>query len=124
MARVELRGADFAVEWCPVCNETRGKGFSGQYQALDGRFTLIEYGPPEEEASYETRGVYPNVAERLPDGRLLSISGRAIVTPTAQGFSGTLDGSIAIYDSLSILNTAGRVLASCRSATHAFTLVR
>jgi len=48
----------------------------------------------------------------------------SLVTPTAQGFSGTLDGSIAIYDSLSILNTAGRVLASCRSATHAFTLVR
>jgi hypothetical protein len=54
----------------------------------------------------------------------MTFSTRTIVTPTAQGFSGTLDGSIAIYDSLSILNTAGRVLASCRSATHAFTLVR
>ena len=122
---VQLADADFAVEWCPACNESRGDRFVGQHQVLDGRFTLTEYGPPEEGAGpWDSQGTYPDVAERLPDGRLLSISGHAIVTPTAQGFSGALDGSIAIYDSLPLLYTAGRVIASCRSAAHQFTLVR
>lgn len=123
---VDLSGADFAVEWCPLCFETRGNRFMGQTQALDARFTLFEYGPPEDDATpYEGGlGYYPSLAERLPDGTFLSIAGRAIVAPTADGFAGSLDGSIAVYDSLSQVERAGRVLASCRSSAHRFTLVR
>lgn len=123
---VALSDADFVPEWCPACNETRGNGFFGQTQALDARFTLLEYVPPDEGAQIWDigQGHYPNVAERLPDGTLLSISGRAIVTPTADGFAGMLDGSIAIYDSLRQLENPGRVLASCRSEAHRFALVR
>jgi hypothetical protein len=122
MIHVELSGADFAVEWCSLCFETRGNRFTGQTQALDARFTLFEYGPPED--GYDGQGYYPSLAERLPDGRFLSIAGRAIVAPSADGYAGSLDGTIAVYDSLSQVESAGRVLASCRSNAHRFTLVR
>ena len=122
MIHVELSGADFAVEWCPLCFETRGNRFMGQTQALDARFTLFEYGPPED--GYDGQGYYPSLAERLPDGRFLSIAGRAIVAPSADGYAGSLDGTIAVYDSLSQVERAGRALASCRSNAHRFTLVR
>jgi hypothetical protein len=126
MIHVELSGADFAVEWCPLCFETRGNRFMGQTQALDARFTLSEYGPPEDgyDDGAAQWGYYPSLAERLPDGRFLSIAGRAIVAPSADGYAGSLDGTIAVYDSLSQVERAGRVLASCRSNAHRFTLVR
>jgi hypothetical protein len=124
MIHLALDGADFAVEWCKTCNEYRGNHFLGQTQALDARFTLREYVPPEVDDYYGLGGVYPDVAERLPDGTLLSISGRVVVTPTVTGLAGTLDGSFAIYDSLSQLERPGRALASCQSDGHRFTLVR
>ena len=97
----------------------------GQTQALDARFTLFEYGPPEDYGGWDgDQGDYPSLAERLPDGTLLSIAGQAIVVPTADGYAGSLDGTIASYDSLNLLGRAGRVLASCRSNAHRFTLVR
>jgi hypothetical protein len=123
---VGLSGADFAVEWCDACAETRGNGFMGQTQALDARFTLLAYQPPQEGATIwdGDRGSFPNVAERLADGTFLTISGNAIVAPSADGYAGFLDGSIAIYDSLNQLERPGRVLASCQSSAHRFTLVR
>jgi hypothetical protein len=121
-----LSGASFAAEPCSSCAEPRGNRFLGQTQALEARFTLGEYVPPEDGAGPWDIGVgvYPDVAERLGDGTLLSIAGQAIVTPTPAGFSGALDGTIAIDDSLPLFHAEPRVLASCRSIAHRFTLER
>lgn len=121
-----LSGGSFTSESCLQCTEPRGDRFLGQTQALDARFTLREYEPPEAGAGPWDfgQGVYPDVAERLADGTLLTISGRAVVTPTSTGFSGTLDGTIAVYDSLPLLYTVPRVIASCQSSAHRFTLER
>lgn len=115
---VELDDANFALQWCPICHETRGNRFTGQAEALDARFTLDEYSPPFD----WNDGVYPNVVEQLPDGRLLAIAGHAIVTQTPGGFTGTLDGSIAIYGSLSLGSVASVPATSCQSSGHQFVL--
>ena len=115
---VELDDAKFALQWCPICHETRGNRFTGQAEALDARFTLDEYSPPFD----WNDGVYPNVVEQLPDGRLLAIAGHAIVTPTPGGFTGTLDGSIAIYHSVDLGSVASVPAASCQSSGHQFVL--
>jgi hypothetical protein len=115
---VELDGANFALQWCPICHETRGNRFTGQAEVLDARFTLDQYSPPSD----WNDGVYPNVVEQLPDGRLLAIAGHAIVAPTPDGFAGTLDGSIAIYGSLSLGSGASVPAASCQSSSHQFVL--
>ena len=117
---VELDGADFALGWCPICQETRGHRFTGQPEALAARFTLDEYGPPI--LGYD--GHYPNVVERLPDGTLLTVSGHAVVLPTSEGLSGTLDGLIAIYRTFDLETTTSLPVVSCRSSAHRFTLVR
>ena len=120
--RVALSGANFAAKPCPATNCFGGDGssFTGESQAEESRFTLAEY-----VSDWDwNAGIYPDVVERLADGTLLSISGRAIVKPTPDGFSGMLDGSIAIFDSLPTFGPAGRVLASCRSTSHRFTFVR
>jgi hypothetical protein len=83
---VQLDDVNFAVQWCPICQENRGNGFGGQSEALGGRFTLADYSPPQD----WNDGVYPNVVERLPDGRLLVMAGHSIVAATPDGFTGTL----------------------------------
>ena len=115
---VELDAANFALQYCPICGETRGNRFTGQAEVLDARFTLEDYAAPFD----WNAGVYPNVVERLPDGRLLVIAGHAIVTPTEGGFAGTLDGSIAIFDSLNIGSDTSVPAASCQSSGHQFIL--
>ncbi|HEY6359298.1 MAG TPA: Ig-like domain-containing protein, partial [Vicinamibacterales bacterium] len=91
---VTLSGANFALGTCPLCGgETMGNSFGGQTEAADGRFTLIAYSAPED----WNDGIYPNVVEGLADGTFLAISGQAIVTPTPNGFAGTLNGAFAIY---------------------------
>ena len=115
---VELDAANFALRYCPICGETRGNRFTGQAEVLDARFTLEEYAAPFD----WNAGVYPNVVEQLPDGRLLVIAGHAIVAPTGGGFAGTLDGSIAIFDSLNIGTDTSVPAASCQSSRHQFIL--
>ena len=117
---VQLSGANFAVQWCPICHEDRGNRFTGQTQALDARFTLNDY-----EAPFDWNdGFYPNVVERLSDGTLLAISGHAIVTPTSRGYAGTLDGSFSIYNSLDLVSQGSQAIVTCRSDSHRFVLVR
>jgi hypothetical protein len=116
----ELSGADFAVARCPVCGENRGNFFTGSTQMQDATFSLIEYGVPTD----WNDGIYPNVVERLPDGRLLTIGGHAVVTPTAEGYAGMLDGSFAICGTLDLTFEGSTPIASCRSASHRFTLAR
>ena len=120
--RVQLSGATFPSKVCPGTNCFGGDGssFTGENQASETRFELREYVPDWD----WNAGIYPDVAERLADGTLLTVSGRAIVTPSADGLSGTLDGSISIFDSLPLSGEGGRLLASCRSTSHRFTLVR
>jgi hypothetical protein len=125
--QVELSGASFALGQCLMpgmarCSAKTGNAFTGQTQARDARFTLVGYSP----AWDWNDGIYPDLVESIPGVGLLTISGNAHVTPTADGFSGTLDGAFEIYDSLSVDTTTGqgRVLASCRSSGHRFTLVR
>lgn len=115
---VQLADANFHFKTC--CLGERGDAFSGLTQALDTRFTLIPYEP---DWDYNA-GVHPSVAERLPDGTVLTISGHAVVRPVAEGFAGLLDGVMAIYDSLPLSGPAGRQLASCQSPSHKFTLTR
>jgi hypothetical protein len=119
---VRLSGAIFADRECANCPfGGNGSSFTGLTQVLDTRFTLTKYAP----ALYWNDGVHPSVAERLADGTFLSISGQAIVRPTPEGFVGTLDGSITIYDSLSLsTDREGRVLATCISNSHRFAFVR
>ena len=123
--QAQLSGASFALGQCLMlmerCAAPTGNVFTGQTQMRDARFTLVEYTPPWD----WNDGIYPDLAESIPGIGLLSISGNALVSPTADGFSGTLDGTFAIYDNLGV-DTAGqgRVLASCRSSAHRFTLVR
>ena len=115
---VELDAANFALQFCPICGETRGNRFTGQAEVLDARFTLEDYAAPFD----WNAGVYPNVVERLPDGRLLVIAGHAIVAPTGSGFAGTLDGSIAVFDSLNIGTDTSLPAAFCQSTNHQFIL--
>jgi hypothetical protein len=118
--KVQLSGANFVPKECAHCMGADGNGFSGLNQALDVLFTLTEYSPPYDYGD----GFHPSVAERLADGTVLVASGRAIVTPAPDGFSGTLDGSITIFRSLPLVSGEAVVLASCQSTSHGFTLVR
>jgi hypothetical protein len=124
--QAQLSGASFALGQCLMsmerCAAPTGNVFTGQTQARDARFTLVGYTP----AWDWNDGIYPDLVESIPGVGLLAISGNAQVSPTADGFSGTLDGAFEIYDNLSVQTTTGqgRVLASCRSNAHRFTLVR
>jgi hypothetical protein len=116
--KVQLSDATFDLKSC--CFGEQGDGFSGLTQAVDTRFTLIPYEPDWD----WNAAIHPSVAERLPDGSVLTISGRAVVRPAPDGFAGILDGVIAIYDALPLSGPGGRLLASCQSPTHTFTLRR
>jgi hypothetical protein len=121
---VNLSGANFALGTCPLCGgETRGNFFGGQTEVADGRFTLVAYAGPAD----WNDGIYPNVVEKLADGSLLTISGQAIVTPTPNGFAGTLDGAFGIYRDFVTGGSGGsgsQAVATCRSSALPFALVR
>ena len=125
--QVELSGASFALAQCLMpgmtrCAQPTGNVFTGQTQARDARFTLVGYSAP-----YDWNdGIYPDLVELIPGVGLLSISGQAVVTPTSNGFAGTLDGTFAIYDNLSVHTTTGQGQAthSCQSTAHRFTLTK
>jgi hypothetical protein len=44
-------------------------------------------------------GTFPSVVERLPDGTFLTLEGTALTIGSAAGLSGTMDGSLTIWDS-------------------------
>jgi hypothetical protein len=118
---VNLSGANFALGTCPLCgSETRGNSFTGQTEAADGRFTLIAYAVPWD----FNAGIYPNVVESLGDGTFLTISGQATVTPTPNGFAGTLAGAFAIYRDFDTYFQGSQAVATCQSSALPFALVR
>ena len=108
---IELRGgADF----------TR-RLLYGHFLALEAWFTSKEFAPAyfDYDWWYSAPAVYPDIVERLPDGTLLGISGQVIIAPSPEGFSGTLDGALRIFDA-----DFSKVLSSCESKSHRFTLTR
>lgn len=70
-----------------------GNRFSGRVDPAGATFTLGDF--------YADWGWtdYPNVAERLPNGRFLVVAGTAVLTGSAAGLSGTLKGGLTIWDS-------------------------
>jgi hypothetical protein len=124
-ASVRLTGANFVIKQCSssYCPGGQGDTFTGLIGTRDVRFTLVEYYPGDDDY-YGTTYTHPSVLERLADGTMLTFSGRAIVTPTSGGFSGTLDGRIAILSPQALTAHTGVVLNSCESTSHRFTLVR
>lgn len=112
---VVLSGPAFAVN-----KIKKGNAFSGfvdpggvTFKIAEGAFYYYYYYGPE---------YYPDVVERLANSTLLVVTGTAKVAVTANGLSGTLDGSLVNYrDGFpQVVNTLG----SCWSRTFPFTLVR
>jgi len=89
-ASVKLSGADFIVSGSPP----RGDGFAGKGGQSGFDFVL--------DGAYDENAVlfYPDVAERLPDGRVIVISGDVVALPAPSGLSGSIyGGTIAFYPS-------------------------
>lgn len=62
----------------------------------------------------------PQLIERLATGTFLTISGRAVTTVSDSGLQGTLAGALFHHEGM----IGGRIIGSCTSATHSFTLAR
>ena len=75
----------------------------------------------DEPRIYRARyGVPPvSLMEVLPDGRRLVMSGSVVTTMSPSGFSGTLNGSVSLYQP-----SDPNLLAACTSSSHLFTLTR
>jgi hypothetical protein len=86
---------------------------------LDGRRAASE---PRFHPSRYSRAAYPgyvaSIVEVLPNGDRLSITGNAETTMSPSGFTGTLNGSVTLY------NSAFNQLADCTSPSHVFTMTR
>lgn len=97
----------------------RGNHFTGQAGVAGVNFTIdpfYSYYYP-----YYGPSSYPNVAERLANGTILVIEGRANTTGSAAGLSGVLNGDLANYDSR--FPNFAFILGSCiSSSTIQFTL--
>lgn len=63
-------------------------------------------------------GPEPTLVEPFSNGNRLVVSGVAVTTMSASGFTGTLNGSLDLYDH------KWSPLAACSSSSHVFTLVR
>jgi hypothetical protein len=86
---------------------------------LDGNRVVSEprlYPPRYRHAAYP--GYFASVVEVLPNLDRLSITGNAETTMSPSGFTGTLDGSVTLY------NSAFNQLADCTSPSHVFTMTR
>lgn len=70
-----------------------GNHFSGHVDPAGATFTLGGF------ASDWGLSVYPDLAERLPDGRVLVVSGTPVTTGSAAGLSGTLNFGLSLWDS-------------------------
>jgi len=96
----------------------RGNRFAGRVVGAVAEFTLDTFNPDV----YRNFGAtsYPNVAERLPDGRFLVVSGTAVVTASGRSLSGNFNGAFSEWSSGFPTNL--QLLATCGSPTHRFTL--
>ena len=57
--------------------------------------------------------------EVVPDGNRLVITGQALTTMSPSGFTGTLNGTLSLYE-----RSRSTLLGVCSSSSHGFTLVR
>jgi len=74
----------------------RGNRFRGRVDGSGASFSLGYYDPGD----WGLDPTYPDVAERLPNGTFLIVSGTAVTTGSAAGLSGTLDlGGLSNFDS-------------------------
>ena len=110
-------GSELAVTLTENRFKTNSFGYGNRFTGRAGTAGASFYLGPFDLYYY----YYPNVAERLPDGTVLVPSGEATTTGSAAGLSGTLKGSIYLWDATFPLhNSAG--LGYCNSATTQFTL--
>jgi hypothetical protein len=86
--QITLGNAPFAVDGATG----KGGGFSGFADDDDVQVSLDDYSDP-----WWLGPSYPSLAERLPDGTTLVISGTALLNRSAAGFTGTLDGWFTVY---------------------------
>ncbi len=105
---VTLSGPDFWTRPPQLANH-----FSGAVEAAGATFRL-SFG------SYYYYSTLPDITERLPNGHLLIVTGRATTSLTDNGLSGTLNGSITQLENLFSTSVVG----VCTSTAHPFTLSR
>jgi hypothetical protein len=98
----------------------RGDRFTGRVDTVTASFDLGDnfflYYPNYDPSSY------PTIVERIPDGRVLVLDGKALVRISATGLAGDLDGFFIGYAAFPTFPM--RALGSCYSSTHRFTLTR
>jgi hypothetical protein len=110
---VRLQGATFAG------SGGRGGRFGGRAEPTQLLFVLSPFQPE----SYGYYGLFfGDVVERLTESTHLGVSGLARAPESGSGFSGSLDGSIAVLSGG--LKSFPSVAAECRSAAHGFMLRR
>ncbi|MGB2714824.1 MAG: carboxypeptidase-like regulatory domain-containing protein [Vicinamibacterales bacterium] len=98
----------------------RGDRFTGRVDAAGATFTLGDNFYPYYGPSYDPL-TYPTIVERLSNGSFLGIDGTARTTGSRGGLSGNLQGFLLHYDS-TFPSIPLRLLGSCYSTTHRFTL--
>jgi hypothetical protein len=96
----------------------KGRRFSGEAGVAGATFVLDAYS--EYDWWYGYQAVYPSLAERISDGTVLVVDGRATTFRSGSGLSGELDGAFRRWDSR--FPQVGYSLGFCSSARHRFTL--
>jgi hypothetical protein len=98
----------------------RGDRFTGRVDAAGATFSLGDNFYPYYGPSYDPL-TYPTIVERLSNGTFLGMDGTARTTGSRRGLSGNLQGFLLQYDS-TFPSIPLRLLGSCYSTTHRFTL--
>jgi hypothetical protein len=114
-ASVKLSGADFIVGGSPP----RGAGFAGKGGQSGFDFVL--------DGSYDENGAFlhPDVAERLPVGRVIVIAGDVVAMPAPSGLSGFIYGGvIAFYPSGTQFPSSAAPIGDCTDLLVGFDLTR
>ena len=95
----------------------KGNRFTGRVVGAVATFTLDYF---DTDSVFLGPTGYPSVAERLPTGDFLVVTGTAVVTASAGGFSGPLSGGFWGWGSGFPTNLDW--LGTCGSQTHRFAL--
>ena len=95
----------------------KGNRFTGRVVGAVATFTLDHF---DTDSVSLGPTVYPSLVERLPNGEFLVVTGTAVVTASAGGFSGPLSGGFWGWGSG--FPTTPDWLGTCTSQTHRFTL--
>ena len=102
----------------------RGNRFTG---SVRGAVATLDLGYFDEEALLFGGTVffsplpYPSVAERMPDGTFLVVTGTAVITPSCGSVSGNLDyGALSAWGAS--FPAGSSFFGACYSRTHRFTL--